>query len=103
MYFPQKIVLATSLSVMKVLSRINKKLVDYMVFFLNVKSFFWFFTKCQVKIFYKNKNPPKIGFLKIYRNTKIYDCKNQNTDALSAKWNQKNLFFVQVHSEIVCW
>ena len=73
MYFPQKIVLATSLSVMKVLSRINKKLVDYMVFFLNVK------------IFYKNKNPPKIEFLKIYRNTKIYDCKNQNTDALSAK------------------
>ena len=36
-------------------------------------------------IFYKNKNPPKIEFLKIYRNTKIYDCKNQNTDALSAK------------------
>ena len=47
MYFPQKIVLATSLSVMKVLSRINKKLVDYMVFFLNVKSFFDFLTSSQ--------------------------------------------------------
>ena len=53
MYFPQKIVLATSLSVMKVLSRINKKLVDYMVFFLNVKSFFDFFQNVKSK-FSKN-------------------------------------------------
>lgn len=46
---------------------------------------FLIFLKCQVKIFYKNKNPQKTGFLKIDINTKIYDCKNQNTDALSAK------------------
>lgn len=51
MYFPQKIVLATSLSVMKVLSRINKKLVDYMVFFLNVKSFFLIFYKMSSQNF----------------------------------------------------
>ena len=55
MYFPQKIVLATSLSVMKVLSRINKKLVDYMVFFLNVKSFFDFFQNVKSKFFIKIK------------------------------------------------
>lgn len=55
MYFPQKIVLATSLSVMKVLSRINKKLVDYMVFFLNVKSFFDFFKMSSQKFFIKIK------------------------------------------------
>ena len=34
------------------------------------KVFFDFLQNVKSKIFYKNKNPPKIGFLKIYRNTK---------------------------------